>query len=131
MPSSHLPAQIACAFGDRCSPQNPPTCTPTQVEQLWGDEFNWGSSLANSIMAARPAFDERGEPFLIVRSDYLYDWRLLYRMARVSFRGGIEAFALVDTAKETVEWISGAHCTVHCKNGHCHALVKVGGAWRQ
>jgi len=96
-----------------------------RVELLWGDEFNWGSSLANSIMAARGAFATEGEPLLIVRSDYLYDWRLLHKMARARFAAGVDAFALVDKAQETLEWISGAHCTAHCKNGHCHALVKV------
>ena len=97
-----------------------------KVELLWGDDFGWGTSLANSIMAARGAFDEKGEPLLIVRSDYLFDWRLLHKMARARFTSkDIDAFALVDTAQEVLEWISGAHCGAHCKNGHCHALVKV------
>ena len=99
--------------------------TTLRVEFLWGVEFNWGSSLANSIMAARAAFDPNGGPLLIVRSDYLYDWRLLQKMACARFSRGVDAFALVDAAPETLEWISGAHCKAHCKDGHCHALVKV------
>lgn len=55
----------------------------------------------------------------------MYDWRLLHKMAHTTFENGVDAFALVDTAQETLEWISGAHCKAHCKNGHCHALVKV------
>lgn len=39
-----------------------------RLELIWGDDFNWGTSLANSIMAARSAFAERGEPLLIVRA---------------------------------------------------------------
>lgn len=96
-----------------------------KVECLFGDaDINWGTSLANSIMAARAAFDENGGPLLIVRSDYLYDWGLLHKMARARFVPGVDAFALVDTAQETLEWISGAHCKAHCKNGHCHGRLK-------
>jgi len=36
-----------------------------------------------------------------------------------------DVYALVDTAAATLEWVSGAHCKAHCKNGHCHTLVKV------
>mmetsp|Transcript_13758 Transcript_13758/g.26867 ORF Transcript_13758/g.26867 Transcript_13758/m.26867 type:complete len:833 (+) Transcript_13758:196-2694(+) len=95
-----------------------------QVDFVWGNEFAWGSALANSIMAARSAFQDN-EPLLIVRSDYLFDWRLLQKMATVRFTRDIDVFALVDTGPETLEWVSGAHCNAHCKDGHCHTLVKV------
>lgn len=62
---------------------------------------------------------------LIVRSDYLFDWRLLQRMTDCVFAKDVEAFALIDSAQETLEWVSGAHCKAYCQDGHCHALVKV------
>jgi choline kinase len=96
-----------------------------RIEFLWGVDINWGSSLANNIMAARTAFTA-DEPIMIVRSDYLFDWRLLRRMARCDVLAkGTAAFALIDSAPETLEWVSGAHCKAYCKDGHCHALVKV------
>ena len=98
------------------------------VEFLWGVQVNWGSSLANNIMAARSAFVANDEPLLIVRSDYLFDWRLLDRMVGTAdyfAQGGVDACALVDAAPETLEWVSGAHCKAYCRDGHCHALVKV------
>lgn len=95
-----------------------------RIEFLWGISMEWGSSLANNIMAARTAF-EGDRPLLIVRSDYLFDWELLHQMARVRFDSKTEAFALIDSAQETLEWVSGAHCKAYCQNGHCNALVKV------
>ena len=95
-----------------------------RVQFIWGVEVNWGSSLANSILAAKSAF-QGDEPLLIVRSDYLFDWRLLRRMACVSFDAGVSAFALIDSEPDTLEWVSGAHCKAYCVDGHCHALVKV------
>lgn len=95
-----------------------------KVQFIWGVEVNWGSSLANNILAAKSAF-AGDEPLLIVRSDYLFDWRLLQRMARCTFDRDVSAFALIDSEQETLEWVSGAHCKAYCKDGHCHALVKV------
>ena len=84
-----------------------------KVEFIWGVEINWGSSLANNIMAARAAFAGSSEPLLIVRSDYLLDWRLLRQMARCTFDKHTSAFALIDSAPETLEWVSGAHCKAY------------------
>ena len=58
------------------------------VEFLWGVEVNWGSSLANNILAARSAF-ANDEPVLVVRSDYLFNWQLLRRMSSCMFSRGI------------------------------------------
>ena len=97
-----------------------------RVEFIHGVQITWGSSLANNIMAARAAF-VGDEPILMVRSDYLFDWRLLRRMADTgsAFDRDTAAFALIDAAAETLEWVSGAHCKQFCKDGHCNALVKV------
>ena len=97
-----------------------------KVEFLWGVDVNWGSSLANNIMAARTAFTG-SEPLLIVRSDYLFDWRLLRQMASCVFGAdkSVDAYALIDSNPETLEWVTGAHCKAYCKDGHCNALVKV------
>ena len=46
-------------------------------------------------------------------------------MVAIQLSADVDAFALVDTSPETLEWITGAHCKEHCKNGHCNALVKV------
>ena len=83
-------------------------------------------TLANTIVCARTAFPN-DEPFLVVRADQLYDWRLLHRVrTQARFEDGIEAFALVDTEPATLHWASGAHCTAACKeSGRCNALVKV------
>ena len=94
------------------------------VKFIWGVEFNWGSTYANNVMTARSAF-EGDEPLLIVRADYLFDWRLLHKMARCAFTSTVDAFALIDSAPETLEWVTGAHCKAYCKGGHCNALVKV------
>ena len=95
-----------------------------KIDTVIGVDIHWGSSLANNIMAARAAFPA-DEPLLIVRSDYLFDWRLLRRMARCTFDKQTSAFGLIDSAPETLEWVSGAHCKAYCQQGHCHALVKV------
>lgn len=94
------------------------------VKFIWGVEFNWGSTYANNVMTARSAF-EGDEPLLIVRADYLFDWRLLHKMAGCAFTSTVDAFALIDSAPETLEWVTGAHCKAYCKGGHCNALVKV------
>ena len=74
-----------------------------KVEFLWGVDVNWGSSLANNIMAARAAFSG-DEPLLIVRSDYLFDWKLLKMMVNCAFSKGltVDAYALVDSNQETL-----------------------------
>lgn len=81
-------------------------------------------NLLNSISWARVAFPT-DEPFLIVRGDQLYDWRLLQKVANASFGRGIDAIALIDTAPSTLDWASGAHCNATCRNGRCNALAKV------
>ena len=82
-------------------------------------------NLVSSILLARCAFPTDA-PFLIVRADQLYDWRLLRKLASVSFAPGVDAFALIDTAPSTLHWASGAHCSAMCKTGQgCNALVKV------
>lgn len=35
-----------------------------------------------------------------------------------------DAAALVDDNPELVDWSQRDHCTIYCKNGHCHSLVK-------
>jgi len=70
------------------------------VKFIWGVEFNWGSTYANNVMTARSAF-EGDEPLLIVRADYLFDWRLLHKMARCAFTSTVDAFALIDSARDT------------------------------
>ena len=86
-------------------------------------------NLAQSIVAARAAF-RTPDPLLIVRADQLYDWRLLSKVVHSPFdskkKGRIEAYALVDTMPQTLEWAAGAHCSASCrKNGRCQALAKV------
>ena len=82
-------------------------------------------TLANSIVCSRVAFPGDA-PFLIVRADQLYDWRLLHKMRSAHFEECLEAVALVDTQQATLHWASGAHCNVTCKeSGKCNALVKV------
>ena len=93
-----------------------------RVEFIWGVDMQWGSSLANNIMAARAAFAS-DQPLIIVRSDYLFDWRLLHKMANCVFDSSTEAFALIDSATETLEWVSGAHCKAYCKDGHCNGKL--------
>ena len=79
--------------------------------------------MAPSSINARITSDD---PFLIVRADQLYDWRLLRKVAcEVEFRLGVDAVALIDTAPSTLNWAAGAHCSATCKNDRCHALVKV------
>ncbi|KAL3912560.1 MAG: hypothetical protein SGPRY_008299 [Prymnesium sp.] len=73
-------------------------------------------TLANSIMVSRAAFPS-DDPFLIVRADQLYDWRLLRRVAGFELSEGVDASALIDTAEIALHWASGALCTATCKNG--------------
>jgi hypothetical protein len=86
-------------------------------------------NLANSILMCKASFKGSEEPFLIVRADQLYDWRLLHKMACAPFAPGRDAFALVDMAPATLEWASGALCGPSCRHGgntgRCNALVKV------
>ena len=98
--------------------------TTLKLEFVDGARVAWGSSYANNIMAARTAF-VGDAPLLIVRSDYLFDERLLRRMVNCPLARRVDAVALVDAAPETLEWVSGAHCKAYCKDGHCNALVKV------
>ena len=82
-------------------------------------------TLANSIIHARAAFPSE-EPFMIVRADQCYNWRLLKKVAQAMPSPGIEAIALIDTDPSTLDWAAGAHCTAACRaNGRCNALVKV------
>ena len=87
-------------------------------------------NLANSIIAARTAFPG-SEPLLVLRADQLYDWRVLRRIADAPFSGGgsasggLDAFALVDTTPQTLEWASGVYCSDSCRGGRCQALCKV------
>ena len=60
-------------------------------------------TLANSIICARIAFPTDA-PFLIVRADQLYDWRLLRAVRAVKFEPGIDAFSLIDTEASTLHW---------------------------
>lgn len=81
-------------------------------------------NLANSIMFSRIAFPT-DDPFLIVRADQLYDWRVLAKVANAPIDRDVEAVALIDTAGGTLDWASGAHCSSTCRNGQCNALAKV------
>lgn len=97
---------------------------PIMVNYVYVPATLW-RTLANSLICARVAFPTEA-PFLVVRADQLYDYRLLHKVASTHFGEGIEAIALVDTAPATLQWASGAHCTPACKtNGRCNALVKV------
>ena len=93
------------------------------IEYVYVPPSLW-RNLANSISVARAAFTT-DEPFLIVRADHLFDWRLLRKMVRSSLPRGIDALVLVDTKPGTLDWASGAHCSHTCKNGKCSALAKV------
>ena len=77
-----------------------------RVEFIWGIDNNWGTSYANGIMTARSSFPG-DEPLLIVRSDYLFDSRLLEKIAGCRFTADTAAYALVDSNPETLEWVSG------------------------
>ena len=100
---------------------------PIQVSYVTVPPSLW-RNLANSILMCKAAF-KTDEPLLIVRADQLYDWRVLRKIACAPFVPGIDAFALVDPAPETLEWASGALCGPSCKHagntGRCNALVKV------
>ena len=83
-------------------------------------------TLANSINSARRVMASDASPFLIIRADQVYDWRLIRKLASVRFTRDIDAYALVDTEASTINWARGAHCTATCKeSGKCNALVKV------
>ena len=100
---------------------------PMQVDYVTVPPSLW-RNLANSILMCKAAF-KTDEPLLIVRADQLYDWRLLRKIVCAPFVPGIDAFALVDPAPDTLEWASGALCGPSCKHagntGRCNALVKV------
>ena len=100
---------------------------PIQVSYVTVPPSLW-RNLANSILMCKAAF-KTDEPLLIVRADQLYDWRVLRKIACAPFVPGIDAFALIDPAPETLEWASGALCGPSCKHagntGRCNALVKV------
>ena len=96
-----------------------------QVEYVFVPPTVW-RTLANSINSARHAFAGDEAPFLVIRADQVYDWRLLHRVASVAFSESVDAYALVDTEASTLHWARGAHCTATCKDsGKCNALVKV------
>jgi len=65
------------------------------------------------------------EPFIVVMSDHLFDWRLIERMTHIQLSASTDAVVLIDDTPEMVEWACGAHCDEHCKQGHCQVLVKV------
>ncbi|KAL1503233.1 hypothetical protein AB1Y20_011289 [Prymnesium parvum] len=96
---------------------------PLMINFVYVPPSRW-RTLANSILAARHAFPS-DDGFLVVRADQLYDWRLLHKVASVELPADADACALIDTARGTLLWASGAHCAATCKNGRCHALVKV------
>ena len=85
-----------------------------KVDYVYSPPSLW-RDLANSIIAARIAFPG-SEPLLVLRADQLYDWRVLRRIADAPFSGGgsaaggLDAFALVDTTPQTLEWASGVYC---------------------
>ena len=100
-----------------------------KVDYVYSPPSLW-RNLANSIIAARTAFPG-SEPLLVLRADQLYDWRVLRRIADAPFSGGgsaaggLDAFALVDTTPQTLEWASGVYCSDSCRGGRCQALCKV------
>lgn len=100
---------------------------PMQVSYVTVPPSLW-RNLANSILMCKAAF-KTDEPLLIVRADQLYDWRLLRKIVCAPFVPGMDAFALVDPAPETLDWASGALCGPSCKHagntGRCNSLVKV------
>ena len=87
-----------------------------RVELIEGDVLDTSTSEADVVCAFNFSYFcfKTDEPLLIVRADQLYDWRVLRKIACAPFVPGIDAFALIDPASETLEWASGALCGPSC-----------------
>ena len=93
--------------------------------------YNEESRLREAEYAAYLA--EPGGARLLFVDDGSHDGtaRILRRIADAPFSGGgsaaggLDAFALVDTTPQTLEWASGVYCSDSCRGGRCQALCKV------
>mmetsp|Transcript_26151 Transcript_26151/g.84416 ORF Transcript_26151/g.84416 Transcript_26151/m.84416 type:complete len:895 (-) Transcript_26151:747-3431(-) len=94
------------------------------VEFVVLQECSWKRGHASNILAARSMFPT-DEPFLVIMSDYLFDRRLISSLTATVLPPDADASALVDDNPELVKWSQRDHCTIFCRNGHCHSLVKV------
>ena len=83
-------------------------------------------NLASSVIAARTAFSGP-DPFLIVRADQLYDWRLIRRICDAPFdsQPQFEAYALVDVTPATLSWADNEFCSAGDGQRGKYALAKV------
>ena len=55
----------------------------------------------------------------------LYDHELLRRMTNERLDAGTLVKSLIDDSVTTVSWAGIDHCKEFCRQGHCHAIVKV------